>query len=320
MGETPMLREAMTTAHSVLDLIGNTPLIELSRIHRGPGRILAKCEFMNPGGSMKDRAALRIVRDAEQDGRLAAGQAVVEMTSGNMGAGLSVVCAAMGHPFIATMSRGNSPARARQMAALGAAVVLVDQVDGSPGRVTGGDVEAAVHRARQLAADRGAFHVDQFNNPSGVRAHESTTGPEIWQQTGGALDAFVCAVGTGASLIGTSRHLRAQSMGVRCYAVEPATSRPLAGRPIESPQHVLQGTGYGLIPPMWQGFAADAYLAVTDDEAIACQGDLGRLEGLFVGLSSAANVSAAMKLAQSGELGSNPTIVTLLCDTGLKYI
>jgi cysteine synthase A len=307
-------------AAAVLDLIGSTPLIELSRIHRGPGRILAKCEFLNPGGSMKDRAALRIVGDAESSGRLAPGQTVIEMTSGNMGAGLAVVCAATGHAFVAVMSRGNSPARARQMEALGAHVVLIDQVDGSPGRVTGRDLEAAVQRARALAAERSAFYVDQFNNPSGVRAHEATTGREIWEQTGGAVDAFVCAVGTGASLVGAGTHLRSRSKEVRIYAVEPATSRPLAGLPVASAQHVLQGTGYGAIPPLWRGFTADGHLAVTDDEAIACQRDLGRLEGLFVGLSSAANVCASIKLATSGEFGANPTIATLLCDTGLKYV
>ena len=307
-------------AHSVLDLIGNTPLIELSRIHKGPGRIFAKCEFLNPGGSMKDRSALRIVRDAEASGGLAPGQTVVEMTSGNMGAGLAVVCATTGHPFVAVMSRGNSPARAKQMIALGAEVVLVDQVDGAPGRVTGRDLQAAVEQAHAIATERSGFYVDQFNNPSGVRAHAATTGPEIWEQTAGALDAFVCVVGTGASLVGTATHLRSQSKSVRIYAIEPARSRPLAGMTVESPQHVLQGTGYGSVPPMWKGFEADGLLAVSDDEAIAYQRDLGRLEGLFVGLSSAANVCAAVKLVSNGELGPNPTITTLLCDTGLKYV
>ena len=305
---------------SVLDLIGRTPLVQLSRLHRGPGRVLAKAEFLNPGGSMKDRAALQIVRDAEGDGRLTAGQTVVEMTSGNMGAGLAVVCGATGHPFVAVMSRGNSPARRAQMEAFGAEVVLVDQVDGTPLRVTGNDIAMAVERAHELTRERNAFYVDQFNNPSGVRAHERTTGAELWEQSDGDLDAFVCVVGTGASLVGVSKCLRGKSSDVKVYAVEPAKSRPLAGKAIESPQHVLQGTGYGAVPPACRDFTADGYLAVTDDEAIAYQRDLGRLEGLFVGLSSAANVCAASKLAASGALGANPTVVTLLCDTGLKYI
>ena len=302
---------------SVLDLIGRTPLVELSRIHRGSGRVLAKAELFNPGGSMKDRAALQIVRDAEADGRLAPGQTVVEMTSGNMGAGLAVVCGATGHPFVAVMSRGNSPARRAQMAAFGAEVVLVDQADGAPGRVTGGDIAAAVERAATITRERGGFYVDQFNNRSGVRAHETTTGAEIWAQTAGKIDAFVCVVGTGASLVGVSRFLRSNSQAARVYAVEPAKSRPLAGMTVESPQHVLQGTGYGSVPAACRDFVADGYLSVTDDEAIAYQRDLGRLEGLFVGLSSAANVCAASKLAATRGGG---TIVTLLCDTGLKYI
>jgi len=198
--------------------------------------------------------------------------------------------------------------------------VLVDQVDGAPGRVTGRDLQAAVEQAHAIATERSGFYVDQFNNPSGVRAHAATTGPEIWEQTAGALDAFVCVVGTGASLVGTATHLRSQSKSVRIYAIEPARSRPLAGMTVESPQHVLQGTGYGSVPPMWKGFEADGLLAVSDDEAIAYQRDLGRLEGLFVGLSSAANVCAAVKLVSNGELGPNPTITTLLCDTGLKYV
>ena len=303
-------------ARSVLELIGNTPLIELSRLHRGPGRILAKAEFRNPGGSMKDRAAVQIISDAERDGRLRAGQPVVEMTSGNMGAGLAIACAAMGHPFVAVMSAGNSPPRRVQMAALGAEVVLVDQVDGAAGRVTGRDIEAAAAGAENLARESGAFYVDQFNNPSGIRAHELGTGEEIWQQTGGAIDAFVCVVGTGASLIGVSRCLRAKSAGVRVYAVEPQTSRPLTGKPIERPQHVLQGTGYGKVPPLWKDFSPNGFLAVSDDEAIECQRDLGRLEGLFVGLSSAANVVASRRMTHETEW----TVVTLLCDTGLKYV
>src|SRR5207237_5061017 len=140
-------------------------------------------------------------------------------TSGNMGAGLAVVCSALGHPFVAVMSRGNSAARKTQMEALGAEVVLVHQVDGSPGKVTGRDIDAAVDRARQIAGERDAFYVDQFHNDSGIRAHEQTTGPEIWQQTSGKIDAFVCIVGTGASLVGTGRYLRSQSKVVRIYAV-----------------------------------------------------------------------------------------------------
>ncbi|PIK73677.1 cysteine synthase, partial [Methylobacterium frigidaeris] len=162
---------------SALGLIGNTPLLALDRAYRGPGRILAKAEFMQPGGSVKDRAARAIILAAREDGRLAPGASVVEMTSGNMGAGLAVTCAALGHPLVVTMSSGNSPQRARMLEALGAEVVLVPQVDGAPGQVTGADVNAAADVARRIAAERGGFYVDQFHAPDGVRAHAETTGP-----------------------------------------------------------------------------------------------------------------------------------------------
>src|SRR3954452_10949186 len=169
-------------ASSTLDLIGRTPLVALDRVHPGPGRILAKAEFLQPGGSVKDRAARAIMLAAREDGRLAPGAPVVEMTSGNMGAGLAVACAALGHPLVATMSAGNSPQRARMLEALGAEVVLVPQVDGSPGRVTGADLDAAVAAAHRIVAEREGFYVDQFHAPEGLRTHEETTGREIWEQ------------------------------------------------------------------------------------------------------------------------------------------
>jgi cysteine synthase A len=269
---------------------------------------------------MKDRAALQIIRDAEGDGRLQPGQTVVEMTSGNMGAGLAVVCAATGHRFVAVMSSGNSPARKTQMEGLGAEVVLVDQIDGSPGRVTGADINAAVEKARLITIECNGFYVDQFNNASGIRAHETTTGPEIWKQTNGKLDAFVCVVGTAGSLVGTSKFLRSKSKHVSIEVVEPEKCQVLAGRTVESPRHVLQGTSYGFVPPHCRGFAADGFLAVSDEEAIETQRQLGSCEGVFVGPSSAANVCAAMKLAVGRSIGENPTILTLLCDSGLKYL
>jgi cysteine synthase A len=268
---------------------------------------------------MKDRAALQIVRDAESDGRLSPGQPVVEMTSGNMGAGLAIACGATGHPFIAVMSRGNSPQRKAHMEALGAQVVLVDQVDGSAGRVTGADIAAAVDEACSIARRQSAFYVDQFNSRSGARAHERTTGPEIWQQCGGRVDAFVCIVGTGASLTGTAAYLQSVSPAVRIYAVEPQTSRPLAGLAVERAQHLLQGTSYGTVPPLCRSFTADGYLAVSDDEATRYRRELGWREGLFVGYSAAANVCAAVQLLQSNILGPDPAVVTLLCDSGFKY-
>lgn len=304
---------------SALDLIGNTPLVSLDRLHSGPGRILAKAEFLNPGGSVKDRAARRIVHDARRDGRLAPGQAVVEMTSGNMGAGLALVCNVLGHRFTAVMSAGNSPERARMLEALGAEVVLVPQVDGAPGQVTGADVKKAADEARRLARSRGAWYVDQFHNPGSVAAHEHGTGPEIWRDLGGRLDAFVAIVGSGGTFVGTSRYLKRRNPGIVCAAVEPQGCEPLAGKRITNTRHLLQGTGYGVIPPHWERGLADAVLCVSDEEAVLYRKLLAQREGLHVGFSAAANVCAAVKLLASGRMPREGTVVTVLCDTGLKY-
>lgn len=305
--------------NSVLDLIGSTPLLRLSRVYRGSGSLVAKAEFMNPGGSVKDRAALTVIRRARADGRLHAEQPVVEMTSGNMGAGLAVVCAVLDHPFIAVLSHGNSPERARMLESLGAEVIRIPQVDGTPGRVTGADVRAAAAHARHLAAERGAFYVEQFRNPDCVHAHQTTTGPELWDQSNHRLDGFVACVGSGGTFVGTSRFLKQCDPTVHCAAVEPATSRVLAGAPIEQAQHLLQGTGYGVVPPHWDASVADSLWGVTDAEAIAMRQRLAREEGLHVGYSAAANVHAAICLLESGRLGHEAQVATVLCDTGLKY-
>ncbi|MHC4342235.1 MAG: PLP-dependent cysteine synthase family protein [Planctomycetota bacterium] len=304
---------------STLDLIGNTPLVTLSRIHRGPGVIVAKAEFMQPGGSVKDRAALRIIQGARDSGQLAQAQSVVEMTSGNMGAGLAVVCSVLGHPLIVTMSEGNSPARARMMEALGAEVVLVPQVDGCQNQVTGADIAVATERAVRLAEERGAFYVDQFNNPACVLAHQEGTGPEIWEAMGGELDAFVSAVGTGGTFVGTSRFLKRQNPDIYCAAVEPEGAEVLCGKDVIKQCHLLQGTGYAIVPPQWDANLADEYLAVSDTDAAAYRRQLAVEEGLHVGFSAAANVCAAVKLIESGRLGESPSVATVLCDTGLKY-
>ncbi len=304
---------------SVLDLIGNTPLIALDRVYGGPGRIVAKAEFLQPGGSVKDRAAKAIVLAALSDGRLKPGMPVVEMTSGNMGAGLAIVCAALGHPFVATMSAGNSPARARMMEGLGARVVLVPQVDGSPGQVTGADVHAAAQAAAQIARDEGGYYVDQFNAVEGIIAHETTTGPEILEQWGGPVDAWVAAVGTGCTFMGVAKALKAANPATMCAAVEPHGSEPLAGKQIVKSRHIVQGTSYGAIPPHWDGQLMDLTVAVTDAEVEHWHRQLAVIEGLYVGYSAAANVCAAAKLLSSRRLQADAVVATVLCDTGLKY-
>jgi cysteine synthase A len=306
-------------SRSLIDLIGDTPLLALERLHPGPGTILAKAEFLMPGGSVKDRAALRIIQDARKSGGLEPGQTVVEMTSGNMGAGLAVVCNVLGHPFIATMSEGNSPARAQMMETLGAEVVLVPQVEGTPGRVTGADIEAAIDRAMVLADERGAFYVDQFNNPSCVAAHEDGTGPEIWEAAGGDIDAFVACVGTGGTFIGVSRFLKKQNPDIYCAPVEPSGAAVLAGEEVVNPKHLLQGTGYSLEPPLWDAELVDGCLAISDEEAESYRELLAKKEGLYVGYSAAANVCGALKLIDSGKAGDAPRVATILCDSGSKY-
>jgi cysteine synthase len=308
-----------TTPHaSVLDLIGRTPLVALDRVHAGPGRIVAKAEFLQPGGSMKDRVARTILESARQDGRLSPGGVVVEMTSGNMGAGLAVVCAALSHPLVVTMSAGNSPQRARMLEALGAEVVLVPQVDGCPGKVTGADIAAAAAAARELAAARNGFYVDQFNAADGPRAHEQT-GAEIWQQSAERVDGFVTCVGTGATFVGIARALKARNPAILCAAVEPEACQPLAGKRVTKPQHLLQGTGYGSVPPLWQPELMDLSVAVSDAEAETWRQRLAQQEGVHVGFSAAANVCAAVRLLNSGRLRADAVVATVLCDTGLKY-
>ncbi len=304
---------------SSLQLIGNTPLIELNNIHQGAGKIYGKAEFIQPGGSVKDRAALHIINDAYDSGTLKKGQCVVEMTSGNMGAGLAVVCNMRGNPFIAVMSEGNSVARVRMLEGFGAKVVLVPQVDGSPGQVTGKDIAAATNEAIAIASGNGGFYVDQFNNPSSISAHYRGTGPEIWQDLNGKLSAFVAAAGSGGTFNGTSKYLKEKNTNVFCAAVEPDGARVLAGYPITNPKHIMQGIGYGIKLPHWDSTLVDQYLSVDNDEASHYRQLLAQKEGLYVGYSAAANVCAAVKLIESGKLGSNPTVATILCDTGLKY-
>jgi len=303
----------------VTDFICNTPLIELKNSYDGNGRLLAKMEFIQPGGSIKDRAALKIIKDAYKNKKLIKGQPVVEMTSGNMGAGLAVVCGAMDNPFIAAMSEGNSPERMKILRALGAEVVLVPQVDGTPGKVTGNDIAGAVEQAKKIAREKNAFYVDQFNNPSSVSAHYTTTGPEIWSDLEGNLDAVVASIGSGGTFIGTSTFLKEQNKNIFCVAVEPENAAILKKGYVNNPKHIIQGTGYSLVPPQWNPDLADEIFTVTDEEVENQTKFLALNEGLYVGYSSGANVCAALKLMKSGILKEAPVVVTVLCDTAYKY-
>ena len=310
----------MPVLSSILATIGRTPLVALDRLGAGlPGRVLLKIEYYSPGGSIKDRIALKIVEDAERRGRLRPGDTIVELTSGNTGIGLAVVCAVKGYRLIAVMSAGNSPERRRMLEALGARVELVPQADGPrPGQVSREDLELVERRAAELAEELGAFRADQFSNPSNVDAHDLTTGAEIWEDTGGRVDAFATMVGTGGTFVGIARCLKRHNPAVRAYAVEPAAAPYLAGGPILGRAHKLQGAGYALRPPLWDPALCDGYLAVTDEEAIAVARDLARREAIIAGFSTGANVAAALRLAREAAPGT--VVVTTANDTGMKYL
>ncbi|MBN8216494.1 MAG: cysteine synthase family protein [Spirochaetes bacterium] len=306
---------------SALDLIGNTPLVRLSRmVPREYGSILAKLEFMNPGASKKDRVARTAIARAKADGRLRPGQPVIEMTSGNMGTGLAIVCQLEGHPFIAVMSRGNSVERATMMRAFGAEVVLVDQAGGSiPGRVSGDDLALVDAKAREISAQRGAYRVDQFRELANVQAHYEGTGPEILAQTGGHFDAFCDFAGTGGTFMGCAAAFKEANPGVQCYLVEPSGAAAISGEPVTRPSHQIQGGGYAMGElPLLDRKRVDGYLQVEDEEARLVARQLAAEEGLFAGFSSGANVAAALQLLRGPMRGK--TVVTLLCDSGMKYL
>src|SRR5262245_26439589 len=228
---------------SVVDAIGKTPLVQLDRLTEQAGvkgAILAKLEYLNPGFSKKDRAALGIIEEAERSGVLKPGQTVVELTSGNMGTGLAIVCAVRGYPFVAVMSKGNSEERARMMRALGAEVILVDQLPGSvPGQVSGGDLALVDEAARRITFERGAFRADQCHRSGNWRSHYRTTGPEIWDASGGAIDAFADFIGSGGTYAGVTKALKECNPLVRCYVVEPEGAAAAAGEEVTQPEHPI---------------------------------------------------------------------------------
>jgi cysteine synthase len=306
---------------SVLGAIGNTPLVELSRITRGlEGRILAKLEYLNPGFSKKDRIALQMIEEAEAEGQLQPGQTVVELTSGNTGTGLSIVCAVKGYPFVAVMSKGNSTERARMMRALGAEVILIDQLpDSKPGQVSGGDLALVEEAAQRITRERSAFRADQFHLESSSRAHYLHTASEILKQAGGKIDAFCDYVGTGSSFGGCAAAFKEYDSNIQCYIVEPAEAATLARKPVMNPNHRIQGGGYSMDElSLIHKNHIDGYLQVTDEEAMELARRLAKEEGIFAGFSSGANVAAAIQLLKTTCKGK--TIVVLLSDSGLKYL
>lgn len=307
--------------NNVSEAIGNTPLVALDRVTRGlDGRVLAKLEMLNPGFSKKDRPSLQIIVDAEADGSLQPGQTVVELTSGNMGTGLAIVCATRGYPFVAVMSKGNSAERARMMAALGAEVILVDQLPGSiPGQVSGGDLARVEEVAERVTRERKAFRADQFKLAGSFRSHYLHTGPELWSQSGGGITAFCDFVGSGGNYAGVAQYLKEQDSNIQCYVVEPEGAAAASGQVVTKPDHPIQGGGYSMADLKFlRDVPVDGYVEVSGQEARDTTRRLAREEGIFAGFSSGANLAAALKLLE-GPL-SGHTIGIMVCDSGLKYL
>jgi cysteine synthase A len=296
------------TAESVLDLIGNTPLVRLSRIAPNGAALWGKFEMGNPGGSVKDRIALAMIRDAESRGLLKPGGTVVEPTSGNTGVGLALVCAVLGYRCVLVMPQGMSLSRRGIFQALGAEVVQTP---------SGQSMKGAIDKAETLArSNPGWFMPMQFSNKSNPAAHRKGTAKEIMKALKGKVHAFVAGVGTGGTLTGVGEVLKKKIPGVLVVAVEPKTSAVLSGG--APGPHRLQGIGPGFVPATLNRGVIDEIVTVTDSEAAQTARLLARKEGVLAGLSAGANVAAAMKVA--ARLGKGKNVVTVLCDLGERYL
>jgi len=296
---------------SVEALIGNTPLVRLAHLADDAGAVvLAKCEFTNPGGSVKDRIALYMIEAAERDGLITPGQStLVEPTSGNTGIGLAVIAAAHGYELILTMPESMSRERRRLLQAYGAELILTP--------ATGG-MAAAIARAGDLVAELpDAFMPQQFENPANPQAHRETTAEEIWQQTAGEIDIFVAGVGTGGTITGVAGALKPRKPSLQAIAVEPADSPVLSGG--QPGPHGIQGIGAGFVPAVLRTDLLDEVIPCPTEEALAMTRRLAEEDGLLVGISSGANVWAALQVARRPE-NAGKTIVTVLCDTGERYL
>ncbi len=294
------------------ELVGNTPLLELSNLERKLGlkaKVVAKLEYFNPAGSVKDRIAKAMIEEAEASGKLKPGAVIVEPTSGNTGIGLAAVAAAKGYRIILTMPETMSVERRNLLKAYGAELVLTEGAKGMKG---------AIAKADEIAASTpGAFIPGQFVNPANPAAHRATTGPEIWRDTDGQVDIFVAGVGTGGTLTGVGEYLKEQNPAVKVVAVEPATS-PVLSKGVAG-SHKIQGIGAGFVPDVLNTAIYDEIIPVENEDAFATGREIGRTEGVLVGISAGAAVWAAIELAKRPE-NEGKTIVTLLPDTGDRYL
>jgi len=306
---------------SITEAIGNTHLLRLDRLAaelKLDGEIYAKLEHMNPSFSKKDRIALGMIELAERKGLLKPGQPVLEVTSGNTGTSVALVCAAKGYRFICCMSRGNSVERVKMIQSFGGEMVLVDQAPGSEkGKVSNDDLVLVEHEAERIVRETGAYYLNQFNNLDNSVAQEAAA-DEMWEQSGGTLDAFADAIGTGGTFAGYARALKAHNPAIRCYAIEPEGCAYYAGKIVPGVKHVLQGCGYSKHVENVDRKNIDGCLSVSDDESIEMVHKLAAVEGIFSGFSSGANVAAAVKLLNGVEKGSKIGVV--INDCGLKYM
>lgn len=303
----------MPEARSVVDSIGNTPIVELRRIvPRGSARVMAKLESANPTGSMKDRVARAIVAAAAADGRLTPGGTVVEYTAGTTGVSLALVCAALGYKAHFVFSDAFTEEKRRTMRAYGAEIT---DVPSDNGKITQQLIKAMIAKAGEMSRAPGCWWSDQLNNEDGAGGYHGL-GDEIWAQTGGRIDAFVHAVGTAHSIHGVARALRRHQPEVRIVAVEPDESAVLSGRP--SGSHKIEGIGIGFIPPLWRPDEVDEIMTVSTEDAKAMARRLAREEAVFAGTSTGANVVAALRVAE--RLGPEGVVVTIVVDSGLRYL
>ena len=299
-------------AKKITDLIGNTPLVELEKYSESKGLdkpVIAKVEYFNPGGSVKDRIALAMIEAAEKDGTLKPGATIIEPTSGNTGVGLALVSAVKGYKLILTMPETMSVERRNLVKAYGAQVKLTSGKDGMPGAI-----KAAEELRKTIP---GAVILEQFENPANPQKHYETTGKEIWEDTDGKVDIFVAGVGTGGTISGVAKYLKEKNLNVKIVAVEPATSPVLKGG--KSGPHKIQGIGAGFVPKTYDANLIDEVFDVENDQAILAGRQLAQKDGLLVGISSGAAAFAATEIAKRPE-NKGKTVVTLLPDTGERYL